>query len=318
MDDSTLDARVADGIVADVASLIALGDRAGRLVLNLNLGARSILAGAHLSRFRGRGMDYAESRAYHPGDDVRHIDWRVTARTGQPHTKLFIEERERPVFLLLDFSPGMFFGTRGSFKSVTAARAAAYAAWSVVAAGDRVGGVIAGDGGIRDLRPASGRRGVLRLLKVIADATEPPGKLAFTNSASRLDDALLHLCSVVHPGSLVMVFSDFQHCGERTRRHLVQLQKHSNVVACQVLDPLEIDLPDPDSYPISDGIHNARLDLKLRRGRGRYQRYLVKRRQMVRALFGGLRIPLVELVNGGDLEATLALAFGGDRGGRRA
>ena len=308
------DSRVSAGIVADAASLIALRGRARRLLPDLHVGARSILSGAHVSRFRGRGMDYAESREYHPGDDVRHVDWRVTARTGRPHTKLYIEERERPVFLMLDFSPGMYFGTRGSFKSVTAARAAAYAAWAATSGGDRVGGVIADPRGKRDLRPASGRRGALRLIKVIADATEPPGDTRFSDDESLLDDALAHLCGVVHPGSLVILFSDFHRSGERTRRQLAQLLTHNDVVACQVLDPLERELPDPGSYPISDGAQTARLDLRLRGNRARYRRFLAARQRATRDLFSGLRIPLVELVNGDDLEATLGRGFGGERG----
>ena len=312
MDEANRELRISAGIVADAASLIALRGRSRRLLLNLNLGARSILSGAHISRFRGRGMDYAESREYQPGDDVRHIDWRVTARTGMTHTKLYVEERERPVFLMLDFSPGMYFGTRGSFKSVTAARAAAYTAWAAIAGGDRIGGVVASPEGNRDLRPAAGRRGVLRLLKVIADATEPPNKSRFRDDDSLLDDGLAHLCGVVHPGSLVILFSDFYRCGEQTREYLVQLQKHNDVVACQVLDPLEREVPDPGNYPISNGAQTSRLDLTLRGGRARYRRYLAERQRGTVALFSESNIPLVELVNGEDIEAALAGAFGNE------
>lgn len=314
MTDDGRQARVDAGIVADTASLIGLGSRARRMVLDLQAGARSIQAGAHLSRFRGRGMDFAESREYHPGDDVRHIDWRVTARTGKPHTKLYVEERERPVFLMLDLSPGMFFGTRGAFKSVTAARAAAYTAWSVVAGGDRVGGVVAAHGGIRDVRPAAGRRGVLRLLSVVAAATEPdPAESGF--GGSLLDRALGHLGSVVHPGSLVILFSDFHHCGEETRRSLSRLTRHNDVVACQVLDPLECEVPGAGSYLVSDGERKSRLDLSLGGGRSRYRQYIEGRQRRLGQLVEELRIPLVQLVNGGDLEATLMQAFGDGRVG---
>ncbi len=314
MTDAARQARVDAGIVADTASLIGLGSRARRLVLDLHAGARSILAGAHLSRFRGRGMDFAESREYTPGDDVRHIDWRVTARTGKPHTKLYVEERERPVFLMLDLSPGMFFGTRGSFKSVTAARAAAYTAWSVVAGGDRVGGVVAAHGEIRDIRPAAGRRGVLRFLSVVASATEPrESDNGFHGSL--LNQALDHLGSVVHPGSLVILFSDFHHCGNDTRRSLTRLLKHNDLVACEVLDPLECEVPGPGSYLVSDGDRKSRLDLSLRGGRSRYRQYIEGRQQRVRTLAEELRIPLVQLVNGEDLEAALLQAFGANQPG---
>ena len=134
--------------------------------------ARARLAGDHLSRFRGRGMDYRESRAYQPGDDVRSMDWRITARTGVPHVKLYQEERERPVVLFLDLNPGMFFGSRGMLKSVAAARAAALVAWAAAERGDRVGAMLF-DGGHCDLPPRGGRHGVLRLIRELVEHTDP-------------------------------------------------------------------------------------------------------------------------------------------------
>ena len=98
--------------------------------------------GAYLSALRGRGMEYDESRPYQAGDDIRTLDWLVTARTGKPHTKLFREERERPVIVAVDYRPAMFFATQGSFKSVQAARCAALLAWRAAQQGDRLGGFI--------------------------------------------------------------------------------------------------------------------------------------------------------------------------------
>ena len=100
-----------------VQELIALKMQSMKIHLGLSNRVRSVLAGNHASKFRGRGMDFAESRRYQNGDDARHIDWRVTARTQQPHSKLYIEERERPVFILVDFSPTMFFGSRPCLKT---------------------------------------------------------------------------------------------------------------------------------------------------------------------------------------------------------
>ena len=104
--------------------------------------ARALRAGSNVSRLRGRGMDFAEVRNYQAGDEIRHMEWRVTARTGKPHVKLYEEERERPVIILTDFNPSMYFGTRLAFKSVIAARLAAILAWTVVKQGDRVGGFL--------------------------------------------------------------------------------------------------------------------------------------------------------------------------------
>ena len=117
--------------------LIELRRHARKLDLTRRRPALAQLAGNHASRFRGRGMDYQESRAYQPGDDIRNMDWRVTARSGRAHTKLFQEERERPVVFCIDLGPSLFFATRGALKSVIAARAATLLAWAAAAQGDR-------------------------------------------------------------------------------------------------------------------------------------------------------------------------------------
>lgn len=305
------EAKVAAGIIADTDSLIRLGAGAHRIALDLRAGARSILAGAHLSRFRGRGMDFAESREYQPGDDARHIDWRVTARTGKSHTKLYTEERERPVFLVLDFSPSMFFGTRGAFKSVTAARAAAYAAWSVIASGDRVGGVVVTSSRVVDSKPVSGRRGVLRLLSAVSEATLQP-EIIKTNEPQQalLNRALMHAVRVVHPGSLVLIFSDFYQQDEESRRYLSRLVRHNDLVACQVLDPLECSPPKPGQYLITDGQNKTLMDATGSHSRNRYQHLVDARDKSLQALLSEFNIPLVQLLNGDDIGATLALAFG--------
>ena len=147
----------ANGIGVSLPELIALRLRAQRLA---RPAARvsGIHAATQASRFRGRGVDYAESRIYQPGDDIRQMDWRVTARTGKPHTKVFREERNRPVIVWLDLRRPMLFATRGAFKGVRAAEAAALVAWSAVANGDRLGGLVFSETEHHELRPALGSR----------------------------------------------------------------------------------------------------------------------------------------------------------------
>ncbi len=134
------------------------------------------LAGLMTSRFRGRGIDFAEVRVYQPGDDIRTIDWRVTARTGVAHTKLFQEERERPVLLLVDQSSSMYFGSRVMFKSVLAARTAALLAWAVLERGDRIGGIVFSEHGHREIRPRRNKHAVLRLLNELHGFNQALGK----------------------------------------------------------------------------------------------------------------------------------------------
>lgn len=299
-----------DGLVASMSELIALGGQVKRLKLDFTAGARSVLAGAHLSRFRGRGMDYAESRDYQPGDDVRHIDWRVTARTGRAHSKLYVEERERPVFVVMDFSPGMYFGTRGALKSVTASRAAACVAWSVVQGGDRVGAVLATPTAIRDQRPAAGRHGALRLIGQLVQSTRNFREHSASESGARLGDALQHAARVVHPGSLILVFSDFYQQTETVRKLLTRLGVHNDIVACQVLDIIEHGIPAPGQYLITDGHQRQTMDTRDRDAKSRYQQMLGQRDQGLSKLLQGLHIPLVRMVGNRPVLDSLVDAFG--------
>ena len=115
-------------------------------------------------------MEYDESRLYQPGDDIRNIDWRVTARTGKPHTKLFREERERPVHVWVDLRAPMFFATRGKYKAVRAAELASLFAWTACQQGDRIGGIVFSDNSHHELKPQRGKSAVLRLIKFMVEA----------------------------------------------------------------------------------------------------------------------------------------------------
>src|SRR4051812_6220907 len=156
------------GVRVHLDELIALRLRARRLVRPaVRVGGHQ--AATHASRFRGRGVDYVESRNYQPGDDIRQMDWRVTARTGRPHTKVFQEEREQSILLLIDANASMRFGTRARFKSVQAARAGALLAWAAVQGGDRVGALGFGPALNAEVKPGGGPRGALRVLRALAE-----------------------------------------------------------------------------------------------------------------------------------------------------
>ena len=243
-----------DGIHLSAAQLIALRPRCQALRLPMRQPAASTLAGAYRSRFRGRGVDFVESRNYQPGDDIRNMDWRVTARTGRPHTKVFQEERERPVLVVVDASPSLYFGTRRRLKSVAAGQLAAAIAWSAVRRGDRIGGFLFAPGRHRELRAAGGRRGAMRMIQSLVDWLQP--SLA-AEPADALSAALERVRHAVRPGSLVVVISDFFSLDENCNRHLSRLRQHNDVIGCQVLDRSEHALPD-GCYPITDG-HSATI-----------------------------------------------------------
>ncbi len=208
----------------------------------------SFISGLHDSKFSGRGMDYQESRIYQAGDDIRNMDWRVTARTGTAHTKLYQEERERPVYIVIDTNQSMRFGTRRQFKSVLAAKTAALFAWATTKNGDRIGVMSFGVHGIHSLKPRAGQKGTMAVLSHLLENS--PNQANSNIAPSFLDDCLQQLRSVIRPGSLVIIISDFYHCGDNCRRHLTQLAKHNDIVGVLVSDPFEKYPPLPSVYGV--------------------------------------------------------------------
>jgi len=293
-----------DGVHISSDELIRLRLKVCNLPLDRRQSARSVIAGAHASRFRGRGMDYQESRNYQPGDDVRSMDWRVTARSGQAHVKLYQEERERPVVLMIDLGPGMFFATRGAFKSVIAARAAALLGWAAVANGDRVGALLF-NGNHRELRPLGGQRGVLRLIRELVTVTDPVQGMSAPANENHLNEALLRLRRVARPGSLVFILSDFYAIDEDTQRHLQRLRQHNDVVACQIVDALESEPPPPGRYAITDGMHSGIFDTRTAARRQAYTRYFTGHHRRVRELMQHCVIPLLRLATTDDVEQRM-------------
>lgn len=271
-----------DGIHLCAAELIALRPRCHALRLPMRQPAASALAGAYRSRFRGRGVDFLESRIYQPGDDIRNMDWRVTARTGRPHTKVFQEERERPVLVVLDASPSLYFGTRRVLKSVAAGQIAAAIAWSAVRRGDRIGGFLFAPGRHRELRPAGGRRGAMRMIQGLVDWLQP--EQVSGEGPEPLSGALERVRHTVRPGSLVIIISDFFGLDENCNRHLSRLRQHNDVIGCQVLDAAEYQLP-AGRFPITDGEQNSVLDMGRKESRSSFEAMSLRHLEEPRRLF---------------------------------
>ncbi len=217
--------------------------------------SHALLAGGERSPFKGRGIDFEESRRYQPGDDVRLMDWRVTARTHEPHVKVFREERERPVFLVVDDRRAMHFGTKNAFKSVIAAQATALLGWASHARGDRVGGVVFSELDHVELRPKGGRFGILQLLNVLANRSGECSAKTPDPQASALAFrlALNRILKAARPGSLIFLLSDFREWGRQAKTALLRLGAHHEVVAVFIYDQIERTAPPPGSYPITDG-----------------------------------------------------------------
>jgi uncharacterized protein (DUF58 family) len=270
-----------DGIHLSASELIALKPRCNALSLPMHRPTVSALAGAYRSRFRGRGVDFVESRNYMPGDDIRNMDWRVTARTGKPHTKIFQEERERPVLVVVDASPSLYFGTRKRLKSVAAGQLAAAVAWAAVRRGDRIGAFLFAPDGHRELRPAGGRRGAMRVIQGLVDWLDPE---TAHQGVEPLSASLERVRHAVRPGSLVLIISDFFNLDEQCHRHLSRLRQHNDVIGCQVMDPAEQFLP-VGRFPISDGDHSAMLDTHQQKSRNQFEQMSEQHGEIPRRMF---------------------------------
>jgi uncharacterized protein (DUF58 family) len=283
----------ARGAHAALEDLIALRFPARQLRLARRNRALSVLAGPNKSNFRGRGIDFEEVRSYQPGDDIRSIDWRVTARTGSAHTKLFREERERPVLVAVDQRSNMFFGSSHCFKSVLAAHLASLLAWSALDAGDRVGGLVFNGASHREIRPRRSRRTVLALLSEVAayNLALPLAAPATTNFA----DALANLRRIARPGSSVFIISDFRGADEEhAREQLFQLAQHIEITAIACHDPLEAELPRAGRYAVTDGNARSELDTADKKLRTSYSERARRQRELLSSDLLRLGIPLLQ------------------------
>jgi uncharacterized protein (DUF58 family) len=255
------------------------------------------LSGGHRSAICGRGMEFAEVRAYVPGDEVRHMDWRVTARTGKPHSKLFVEERERPVIVAADMRESMRFGTRQCFKSVAAARGAALVAWAVIHRGDRVGGVTLSGRGLRIHRMRRDRNGSAALIAGLADATT----IDCESQPSSLSDALGQVRTMASQGTEVFILSDFADLSEAASRHLRVLARHTFTRCVLVHDPLESEAPSPGQYRVSNGQQIVAIGLASKASRaawvGPFEARLAALRQLCHD--SGARLELLSTASSG-------------------
>jgi len=280
-----------DGVIADLNELIALR----RYVLShaYQLEGRAAKAGTHLSKVRGRGMDFSEVRHYQAGDEIRHMEWRVTAKTGRPHVKIYQEERERPVVILADFNPSMFFGTRVAFKSVIAARLASLLAWTVVKQGDRVGGVLFSATEHSEFTPRGRESGVLPFLASLSRYTDPIGSRG-EDQPRMLSDALLRLHRVVRPGSILVLISDFYTFDSECEKHLSRLRGHNDILAYHICDALELAPPKPQHYAITNGKQELLLDTTSSTITEAYEHYCQQRIEQLQTQFKRLQIQYVQ------------------------
>jgi len=267
-----------EGVAISLEELTRLRSEGERLHMRNSERVGTVLAGSHRTPFRGRGMEFAEVRGYQAGDDPRSIDWKVTARTGQVHTKLFHEERERPVLFLLDLSGSMRFGTRKCFKSVQAARLMALLGFAALAKGDRVGGVVIGDDTLSVFRALRSRRRWLAMLDKTAELSAPTasGEL-FPEQAACLGKAMRRILALSVPGCQVVIFSDFYDLNQEFETSFRLLARRTDLRVVHLFDPLEHDAPPKGNYRISNGRNLAEIDASIAKLRQSWGQQLASR-----------------------------------------
>jgi len=250
------------GVYVDLDQLIALEQKGRKVSLLPRQPVHSLLSGRYASRMRGRGLNFEEIRDYRSGDDVRSIDWKVTARLQSPHVRVFNEERDRQGVLVVDQRLSMFFGTRRAMKSVTAAEIAAVVAWRILSVGDRVGGIVFNDRSIEEVRPQRSRRIVLQYLTKLAEQNQALGVgRGITRDATMLNRAVDRIRRVAPHDATVVIFSDFDGADETTRHAIAALAAHNTVIAVLIHDPSQSELPAAGRMTVTDGELQIALDV---------------------------------------------------------
>ncbi|MGD8956243.1 MAG: DUF58 domain-containing protein [Chromatiaceae bacterium] len=289
------------GAYANLDDLIRIRFRARDFSFKPRQPVHSILSGRYASRLRGRGLNFEELRRYLPGDDVRTMDWKVTARTRSPHVRVYTEEKDRRVLLVVDQRLNMFFGTRERMKSVTAAEVAALGAWRALDVGDRVGLVAFNDSEVVDIRPQRSQQTVMSILNTLLRMNHA---LRLGSGAlpgpERLNEALTKAVRLVTHDALVVVVSDFFGTDEHTGRLASQLAAHNDVLGVLVHDPVRLD-PAGHNIDVSDGMQQMPLDLASRKIREAIAHDYREEQQRITQFLRKLSAPLLMISNEGDV-----------------
>ena len=301
--------------VASLAQMIRLRYGARELTGFPKIQARQMLAGGHKSRFRGRGMDFDQVRIYQPGDDVRSIDWRVTARTQVPHTKIFSEERERPILVISDLRGPMFFGSQ-RLKSVVTCEISAALAWAGLAANDRAGGLVFGSQQQVDIKSRRSHHAVLQFIHALHEYSSQ--LLEPQPDRYSLGDILEESRRFILPGSTVFIVSDFHDLDSSCERHLFELARHGNLNFCHVYDNIETELPPPSLYAVTDGQQRTMLDSSNKQLRQQFVDAFSQRSQHLRKLSEQLSAGLLSFNSAENVMPLLARAYGKRRNAARS
>lgn len=305
-----------DGVYTRVDELLKLRYLAQDLTLEARKKSSALAEGSVRTRYRGRGMEFAEVRPYQAGDDIRTIDWRVTARMQSPYTKLFQEEHERPVFVFVDQRSSMFFGSRNSFKSVFAAQLAALIGWIASRNNDRVGALIFGDHRQKDIRARRGKHAVLELLNQLSAFNNALRSPLQPENAIALPVMLQEAARIARPGSMVILLSDFHDFDDDCLQPLSVLARRSDVLAVHIHDELEKQLPANCTLTVTN--RQQKLTLQTRNVADPFARTFVEHQNHIKATLRNRGIQYVNGTTPASLDKFARELFSGRKGKSRA
>ena len=300
-----------NGVYVQLDELIRLQHKSSGFSFLPRQPVHSVLSGRHASKLRGRGLNFEELRDYLPGDDTRNIDWKVTARTGTPHVRVYTEEKDRSVWMLIDQRVSMFFGSRQRMKSVVAAEVAAISAWRVLSVGDRVGALIFDDNDISVIPPHRSRERVIQILKQVTKKNRQLNANAdLKPNPNKLNEALKQVSTLARHDCLVCLITDGDGLNSETRRHVTRLSEHNDVLTALIYDPLEKDLPSAGRLRFADNEGQLEADTSNRKLQTGFQKAFEKKMERIETASRRFSIPVIALDTDRPVPEQMRDAFG--------
>jgi uncharacterized protein (DUF58 family) len=299
------------GVKVSLSELVALQHQARGFSFLPRQPIRSLLAGRHASRLRGRGLDFEELRHYQFGDEVRQIDWKATNRTRKTQLRVFSEERERIVLLVVDQRLTMFFGSRRCLKSVAAAEIAALAAWRVIFVKDRIGAVVFNDSAVAEVRPQRSRSTVMQILGAVLEQNHALAiDAGIVPQVAMLNEALRRADRLATHDALVCLLTDGHGAEEETERLITHISRHNDVLAFLIYDPLEVALPNAGSVIFTEGARQLEVDIGSDRLRRDFHASFDERVERARKFLLHREVPLIPINTAEDVALQLRRLLG--------
>ncbi|MFD2230437.1 DUF58 domain-containing protein [Alkalimarinus sediminis] len=298
-------------VYADFQQLVAMQHLAAGFSFLPKQAVQSILSGRHASKLRGRGLNFEELRHYRPGDDIRTLDWKVTNRTKKPHVRVYTEERERSVLLLVDQRVSMFFGSRVKMKSVVAAEMAGLSIWRTLAVGDRVGALVFNDTEIKEIKPQRSRKTALQILHQITTMNHALNARQRTaQNSDQLNHALQEAERLCGHDFLIVVVSDMSGWNDETIKRIKRLTVHNDLIVPLIFDPLEKELPDHQQLVVSDGHVQIEVDARKHKLKQRFTEGFVSSVDFLQGELRKYGVPVIPIDTEAPVQDQVRVALG--------